>query len=122
MPQSTPAAKPSFSSAPKASPLESVPAASVKTQISMNPALISSPESTTHQARCLSIAHTVRNPKVSIKQEIAQAMRKKAGSLLVSSWTASDEFQGSTYKPQPLNPWEKYVQVLLLSNELAYVD
>ena len=62
------------------------------------------------------------NPTISIKTEIAQAMKKKAGSLLVTSWTASDEFQGSTYKPQPLNPWEKYVQVLLLSNELAYVD
>ena len=62
------------------------------------------------------------NPTISIKKEIADAMKKKAGSLLVTSWTASDEFQGSTYKPQPLNPWEKYVQVLLLSNELAYVD
>jgi hypothetical protein len=59
---------------------------------------------------------------VKIKPEIAQAMEKKAGSLLVTSWTASDEFQGSTYKPKPLNAWEKYVQVLLLSNELAYVD
>ena len=62
------------------------------------------------------------NPTISIKKEIADAMKKKAGSLLVTSWTASDEFQGSTYKPQPFNPWEKYVQVLLLSNELAYVD
>ncbi len=62
------------------------------------------------------------NPTIKIKPEIAQAMEKKAGSLLVTSWTASDEFQGSTYKPKPLNAWEKYVQVLLLSNELAYVD
>ena len=62
------------------------------------------------------------NPKVSIKKEIAEAMEKKAGSLLVTSWTAAEEFQGATYKPKPLNPWEKYVQVLLLSNELAYVD
>jgi hypothetical protein len=62
------------------------------------------------------------NPKVSIKKEIADAMEKKAGSLLVTSWTAAEEFQGATYKPKPLNPWEKYVQVLLLSNELAYVD
>jgi hypothetical protein len=62
------------------------------------------------------------NPKVSIKKEKADAMEKKAGSLLVTSWTAAEEFQGTTYKPKPLNPWEKYVQVLLLSNELAYVD
>jgi len=62
------------------------------------------------------------NPTIKIKPEFAQAMEKKAGSLLVTSWTASDEFQGSTYKPKPLNAWEKYVQVLLLSNELAYVD
>ena len=44
--------------------------------------------------------------------------RLAAGHLL----DPSDEFQGSTYKPKPLNAWEKYVQVLLLSNELAYVD
>ena len=62
------------------------------------------------------------NPTVSIKKEIAEAMEKKAGSLLVTSWTASDEFQGANYKPKPLNAWEKYVQVLLLSNELAYSD
>ena len=62
------------------------------------------------------------NPTISIKKKIADAMNNNAGSLLVTSWKASDEFQGSTYKPPPLNPWEKYVQVLLLSNELAYVD
>ena len=49
-------------------------------------------------------------------------MKEKAPSLLITSWTASEEFQGATYKPKPLNAWEKYVQVLLLSNELAYVD
>ncbi len=43
-------------------------------------------------------------------------------SLQVTEWTAADEFQGATYKPKPLNTWEKYVQVLLLSNELAFVD
>ena len=57
-----------------------------------------------------------------IKPDIAEAMAKKSGSLQVTSWTASDEFLGSTYKPKPLNAWEKYVQVLLLSNEVAYVD
>jgi hypothetical protein len=62
------------------------------------------------------------NPTVSIKKEIAEVMKEKAPSLLVTSWTASEEFQGATYKPKPLNAWEKYVQVLLLSNEMAYVD
>ena len=62
------------------------------------------------------------NPSVKIKPDIAEAMAKKSGSLQVTSWTASDEFLGSTYKPKPLNAWEKYVQVLLLSNEVAYVD
>ena len=57
-----------------------------------------------------------------IKDDIAKAMERKAGSLLVTSWTASEEFQGATYKPKPLTAWEKYVQVLLLSNELAYLD
>ena len=62
------------------------------------------------------------NPKVSIKKEIAETMEQKAGSLMAISWTASDEFEGATRKVKPLNPWEKYAQVLLLSNELSYVD
>jgi hypothetical protein len=62
------------------------------------------------------------NPTVSIKKEIADAMNKKAGSLQITSWQASSEFLGTTYKPKPLNAWEKYVQVLLLSNEIAFVD
>ncbi|MBC8325120.1 MAG: PSD1 domain-containing protein [Verrucomicrobia subdivision 3 bacterium] len=62
------------------------------------------------------------NPTVSIKKEIADAINNKAGSLQITSWQASSEFLGSTYKPKPLNAWEKYVQVLLLSNEIAFVD
>ena len=62
------------------------------------------------------------NPKVSIKSELAQAMQKKAGTMMVTSWTAADEFEGASYKPKPLNAWEKYTQVLLLSNEAAYTD
>ena len=54
--------------------------------------------------------------------QIADAMIKKNGSLEIISWKASTEFLGSTYKPKPLNAWEKYVQVLLLSNEIAFVD
>ena len=59
---------------------------------------------------------------MSIKKEIADAINNKAGSLQITSWQASSEFLGSTYKPKPLNAWEKYVQVLLLSNEIAFVD
>ena len=62
------------------------------------------------------------NPKISIKKEIAEALEQKTGSLMAISWTASDEFEGATRKVKPLNPWEKYAQVLLLSNELSYVD
>ena len=62
------------------------------------------------------------NPKVSIKKEIAEIMEQKTGSLMALTWTASDEFDGAARKVKPLNPWEKYVQVLLLSNELSYVD
>ena len=62
------------------------------------------------------------NPTISINTDIAEAMEKKAGSMVVSKWTASDEFEGATRKVKPLNPWEKYTQVLLLSNEAAHVD
>ena len=62
------------------------------------------------------------NPTISINTNIAEAMEKKAGSMVISKWTASDEFEGTTRKVKPLNPWEKYTQVLLLSNEAAHVD
>ena len=38
-------------------------------------------------------------------------------------WTASTDFSGPQARPaSALGPWEKYAQVLLLSNEFAFVD
>ena len=38
-------------------------------------------------------------------------------------WNARSEFSGPQKpKPSPLTPWEKYAQVLLLANELVFVD
>jgi hypothetical protein len=37
-----------------------------------------------------------------------------------SRWEASGQFQGPP--PQRLSPWEQLAQVLLLSNELMFVD
>ena len=38
-------------------------------------------------------------------------------------WNAAKEFNGQTTTPEkPLNAWEKYAQVLLLSNEFLFVD
>ena len=38
-------------------------------------------------------------------------------------WDAAKQFGGPPGKPPvPLTPWEKYAQVLLMSNELAFVD
>jgi hypothetical protein len=36
---------------------------------------------------------------------------------LVTEWRAADDFRGP---PRPLTPWEKYVQVLLMTNEFAF--
>ena len=39
------------------------------------------------------------------------------------SWDSASEFAGPAPKPnQPLSPWEKYAQVLLESNEFAFID
>ncbi|MEO7156184.1 MAG: hypothetical protein ABI039_01405, partial [Vicinamibacterales bacterium] len=39
------------------------------------------------------------------------------------SWDSASEFAGPAPKPAaPLSPWEKYAQVLLESNEFAFVD
>jgi hypothetical protein len=40
----------------------------------------------------------------------------------VTAWDAKDDFSGPKGTPQPLDAWEKLAQVLLLSNELMFVD
>ena len=42
------------------------------------------------------------------------------GGLLVTSWDARDDFHGPL--PPRLTRWQQYAQVLLLTNEFAYVD
>jgi len=39
-----------------------------------------------------------------------------------TTWNAKQEFAGSTPKLQQLEPWQQYAQVLLLANELLFVD
>ncbi|MGZ8899768.1 MAG: PSD1 and planctomycete cytochrome C domain-containing protein, partial [Limisphaerales bacterium] len=38
------------------------------------------------------------------------------------TWNAKQDFSGPVEVPVPLNAWEKYAQVLLMSNEFAFVD
>ena len=44
------------------------------------------------------------------------------GAALTRTWDAKDDFNGPKELPQPLDAWEKFAQVLLLSNELLFVD
>ena len=37
-------------------------------------------------------------------------------------WDAASDFSGPKDEIKPLTPWEKYAQVLLMSNELVFVD
>ena len=37
-------------------------------------------------------------------------------------WNAKSDFAGPQKERKPLTAWEKYAQVLLLSNELMFVD
>ena len=62
------------------------------------------------------------NPVIKVTDEIAQALAKNNNAKTTTEWTASDEFEGEAFKAKPLTHWEKYVQVMLLSNELAFVD
>ena len=41
---------------------------------------------------------------------------------MAAAWDAQKEFAGAVTAPLPLTPWEQYAQVLLLSNEFAFVD
>jgi hypothetical protein len=46
--------------------------------------------------------------------------RAQAGTA--TEWDAKADFSGPKETPKPLNPWEKYAQVLLMSNELVFAD
>jgi hypothetical protein len=39
-----------------------------------------------------------------------------------TEWNAREDFNGPQEAPPPLTAWEKYAQVLLMSNELVFVD
>jgi hypothetical protein len=41
---------------------------------------------------------------------------------LARTWDAKEEFAGPKEPAQPLDAWERFAQVLLLSNELMFVD
>ena len=41
---------------------------------------------------------------------------------LTKTWDAKEDFSGPKEIPKPLDAWEKFAQVLLLSNELMFVD
>jgi hypothetical protein len=63
--------------------------------------------------------------QVTIKKEPtpAQAVTAAAGDDNGSSWDSAAEFSGPAPKPPtPLSAWEKFAQVLLESNEFAFVD
>jgi len=58
------------------------------------------------------------DPVIKVTDEV---LAKRKDQLRVSEWRSSDDFAGTGYD-KALSPWEKYLQVLLLSNELAFVD
>ncbi len=47
---------------------------------------------------------------------------KASSGITRTEWNARSDFSGSREKPQPLSPWEKFAQVLLISNEFIFVD
>ncbi len=55
-----------------------------------------------------------------VLKEIDAADGKENGAA--REWNARADFGGPKELPKPLNDWEKYAQVLLMSNELAFQD
>ena len=51
-----------------------------------------------------------------------KAVERTGSSGRDQAWSAKDDFSGPKETLVPLNAWEKYAQVLLMSNELAFVD
>jgi mono/diheme cytochrome c family protein len=41
---------------------------------------------------------------------------------LAGAWDAAEDFAGSSDPPAPLDPWERYAQVLLMTNEAMFID
>ena len=62
------------------------------------------------------------NPVVKVTGGAIKAEMAKSETFRVNEWTAGEEFEGQPYKPKPLSAWEKYAQILLLTNEMAFVD
>lgn len=52
----------------------------------------------------------------------APEIKLLGGSDSSETWKARADFSGPREPVQPLDAWEKYAQVLLMSNELAFVD
>jgi hypothetical protein len=51
------------------------------------------------------------------------ALPADPGADYTNEWNARRDFSGPpAVPPKPLGPWEKYAQVLLLSNEFMFVD
>jgi len=53
---------------------------------------------------------------------VIQVIGSAGGSSSDAAWKAREDFSGPKEPPIFLNPWEKFAQVLLMSNELAFVD
>jgi hypothetical protein len=51
-----------------------------------------------------------------------KAIAQTGSSGQEQTWRAKEDFSGPKEPVLPLNAWEKYAQVLLMSNELAFVD
>jgi hypothetical protein len=59
-------------------------------------------------------------PLVTMVDAESKTAMMKAGQPTV--WDAKANFVDPAKLPKPLGPWEKLAQVLLLSNEFAFVD
>jgi hypothetical protein len=63
----------------------------------------------------------VWSPAIQLEAAVIRAVAAKKEAS-PSAWSAEGDFSGPMAKSEPLTPWEKYAQVLLETNEFAFVD
>jgi mono/diheme cytochrome c family protein len=61
------------------------------------------------------------SPTIQLEAPVIRAAAAKTATG-PSAWSAEGDFSGPAEKSSPLTPWEKYAQVLLETNEFAFVD
>ncbi len=54
--------------------------------------------------------------------KLISSRQNVAAACGTSQWSASEDFSGPKEPIKPLDPWQKYAQIILMSNEVVFMD